>query len=254
MDEAAPPPSCDQPGRTAVLTCAKAAQILWECAWDALVLAFLVLIFGSIMLGLVGGIWQQMTPSLPPGLARKPLPEAEASSTWDFSFFHQHRLALLFGIIFACEGAARLVRYSRNGEPGNGAGSLRRVTRRLARQWFRLVVRNAFIVFVTVLVLQAVQQFSLSRWLWHALIDLCRPMIDAMAALFPRAFGTLAGLVWWFNENQLKFTFWLLYSAAICDDLGLPNYKALARYLWRRLLRRYAPALSTGPPRLSGPN
>jgi len=254
MDEATPPPSCGQPGRTAALTCAKAAQILWECAWDALVLAFLVQVFGSVMLGLVGGIWREMTPSLPPGLARKPLPEAEASSTWGFSFFHQHQLALLFGIIFACEGAARLVRYSRNGEPTNGAGSLRRVTRCLARQWFRLVVRNAFIVFVTVLVLQFVQQFSLSQWLWHALIDLCRPMTDTLAALFPRAFGTLAGLVGWFNENQLKLTFWLLYSAAICDDLGLPNYKALARYLWRRLFRRYAPARSTAPPRLSGPN
>jgi L-ascorbate metabolism protein UlaG (beta-lactamase superfamily) len=33
----------------------------------------------------------------------------------------------------------------------------------------------------------------------------------------------------------------LLYSAAICDDLGLPNYKTLGRYLSRRLKKRKPP-------------
>ncbi|HWW01402.1 MAG TPA: hypothetical protein VNZ64_17025 [Candidatus Acidoferrum sp.] len=31
-------------------------------------------------------------------------------------------------------------------------------------------------------------------------------------------------------QNQFKFTFWFFYTAAICDDLGLPNFKTLGRY------------------------
>ena len=49
--------------------------------------------------------------------------------------------------------------------------------------------------------------------------------------------NSLANLANWYGDNQFKFMFWLFYSAAICDDLGLPNYKALARFLWQRFLK-----------------
>jgi hypothetical protein len=53
--------------------------------------------------------------------------------------------------------------------------------------------------------------------------------------------GSLSDLVerWstWYGVNQTKFAFWLLYSAALCDDLGLPNYKTLARRAWNRFCK-----------------
>ncbi len=39
----------------------------------------------------------------------------------------------------------------------------------------------------------------------------------------------------WYGENQFKFDFWFIYFASVCDDLGLPNLKTLARFFWRRL-------------------
>jgi hypothetical protein len=55
-----------------------------------------------------------------------------------------------------------------------------------------------------------------------------------MASAGPGA-GSVGRWYWWYGQNQAKFLFWLLYSAAICDDLGLPNYKTLIRWGGRRL-------------------
>jgi hypothetical protein len=42
--------------------------------------------------------------------------------------------------------------------------------------------------------------------------------------------------VWWswYDQNQLKFNFWLIYLAAVCDDFGIPNLKSLVRWGWRK--------------------
>jgi hypothetical protein len=66
------------------------------------------------------------------------------------------------------------------------------------------------------------------------------PVLQAAIRL---AGGSLPDLVerWfsWYGANQAKFAFWLLYSAALCDDLGLPNYKTLARRPWNRFSKEF---------------
>jgi len=39
----------------------------------------------------------------------------------------------------------------------------------------------------------------------------------------------------WYGDNQLRLNFWVIYLGAICDDFGIPNFKSLARWFWRRV-------------------
>jgi hypothetical protein len=73
---------------------------------------------------------------------------------------------------------------------------------------------------------------------WQFVGGLLSPMLHAIGKLLP---GTdlLASWGSWYADNQFKFTFWLFYSAAICDGLGVPNYKTLGRMLWQRCVRRW---------------
>ena len=96
------------------------------------------------------------------------------------------------------------------------------------------MVGNAFTAFVAVMVLEITQHFSTSRWLWELVSQAVHPVLQAVGARLPAWTNGLASYYNWFNANQLKFTFWLFYAAAICDDLGLPNYKTLIRWLWHR--------------------
>ena len=229
-------------GRT--LTTGKAASILWDCAWEALILAFLVQLFGNIAIGMVGNVWSRMTPSLPPGLASEPGARSEAAPA--FSLSSRERFGVIFAVLLLGLAAGRLMRYSRNQERRNAVAWLTRVTRRVSADWFSLVIVNAFIASVMATVLQITGQFTLTKMLWHSLVQ---PVIQAMAGFLPDGpVGVIKGLANWFNANQLKFTFWLLYSAAICDDLGLPNYKTLGRYLSRRFKKSRQPIAAATPP------
>jgi hypothetical protein len=48
----------------------------------------------------------------------------------------------------------------------------------------------------------------------------------------------VGGMFAWYGDNQIRFNFWILYVAAVCDDLGIPNLKTLARLLWARWQKR----------------
>jgi len=234
MENALIPPARKRSRRPATLTFGKARNIFWERAWEALMLAFLVQIFGTIAFGLVSSLWSRMAPSLPPGFAGK---WSEAS--WDFSFFHQYRFAVLFGLFYIAKVAGSFASYSRNEEHRIAAKWAKRFSRKLSEQWFGLVVMNAFMAFIAVMVLQITQQFSFAQWMWHLLVDLLRPAIDGIASLLSA--GLVSGVkAWamWYQANQSRFLFWLFYSAAICDDLGLPNYKTLCRFLWHWFAER----------------
>jgi hypothetical protein len=231
------------------VTFARATEILWESAWEALILAFLVLIFGSIAFGLVSGVWSEMTPSLPPGFTGQPKLEAEGSAL-SFSFFRHNRLGLIFLVLFSGIVAGRLLKYSASEDQRRAAAQVARIFRRVSDQWFSLVVINAFLALVGVIIMEFSQQLTLTQLLWNILGDLMRAGLQAIATLLPAdAASFLEGFVAWFKANHSKFIFWLLYTAAICDDLGLPNYKALGRLLSRRLLKREhpvaRPAIST---------
>jgi hypothetical protein len=237
------PPRPDLPAEaTTSLNANKAGEVLWESAWSALVLAFLAQIFGSIVVGIVGGMWHDMTPSLPPGLAHKPQAEAEPSA-WNFSWLQEHRFALLFAAFFLVEAGTRLARYSGNARQRRAAALIQRLRRRASAEWINVIVVNAFGAFVTVLVIQVTQQFTWSALLWSFIWDAIRSVARTVASVLPGGglFRGVGALFSWYQENQFKFMFWFLYAAAICDDLGLPNFKSLGRYLWRRWRRRHLP-------------
>ena len=237
-DAASPTPATFRSNRPAELLPAKVGEILMASAKEALLMAFLVSILGSIAIGILSGICGKMTPSLPPGLEGHPALTSAPEHWWQASknAIHRHAFAILFLGLFVVKSALRLAHYSRDPRQREAAARLLRATRRISRDWFGLLIKNAFAAFVGVLVLQALQQFSLTHLLWEAVKNLVYPILEAAGRLV--GWG-LAGLVerWcsWYGANQTKFAFWLLYSAAICDDLGLPNYKTLARRAWKRV-------------------
>ena len=114
MDDSGASPSGKRSDAPKVLTFGKATDILWECAWQALMVAFFVELFGTIAFGLVSGLWSEMAPSLPPGFGVE-----RSESSWDFSFFHQHRFALLFALFFFAKVAGQFASYSSNQEHRN---------------------------------------------------------------------------------------------------------------------------------------
>ena len=237
----------ERPERRPTLTLRRFTATLWDSAWEALVWAFFIRLFGSIALGILGGIFGEMTPSLPPGWAGKPLPEAVPSPIWDAfrTGFSQHQFATLVVVIWVARAASRLARFSQNKKYRRAAAWLVRASHRIGDEWFGLLVSNAFAAFFGVMILQWSQAFSVAGWLWGAVGDLLSPLTHAIMGVHSSGglFHALASLFSWYGDNQFKFAFWLLFSAGICDDLGLPNYKSLARWLWCKLRRRFAPSV-----------
>jgi len=229
------------------LTPSKVTDILWDSAWEAFVLGIIVVIFGSIAFGFVSAVWGEMTPSLPPGLETEPKLEAEGSAL-DFSFFREHSYALIFLALFCGITAGRLLKYSRNEDQRRAAAWARRTFRRISDNWFGLIVVNAFVTVIAVAIIQFTQQFTLTAFLWHIVGDLVTALLQAVVNLFSTdAVTYVKNLVAWYKVNQPRFLFWLLYTAAICDDLGLPNYKTFGKFLWRRFFKREQPAAALAP-------
>jgi hypothetical protein len=224
------------------LNSSKASDVLWESAWSALVLAFLAQLFGSIVVGMLGWMWDDMMPSLPPGLAPKPQLEVEPSC-WNFSWFQQHRLALLFAAFFLVEALTRLAHHAGSDRQRKAAALILRLRRRASAEWINVIVVNAFGAFVTVLVIQITQQFTWIALVWSVIGGAILSLLHTLTSALPEGgiFHGIGALFNWYQENQFKFLFWFLYAAAICDDLGLPNFKSLGRYLWRRWQRRHSP-------------
>jgi hypothetical protein len=214
----------------------KLGEILWASGKEALFLAFLVSILGSVAIGILSGICGQMTPSLPPGLDGYPALTNVPAHWWHASSnaIHRHSFAVLFLTLFVTKSALRLAHFSRNSPQRHAAAVALRVTHRFSRHWFTLLIKNAFVAFVAVLVLQFVQNFSLTHWLWQAVSGIALQGLQAVGRLLGWSQpGPLERWFSWYGANQTKFAFWLFYSAALCDDLGLPNYKTLSRRAWK---------------------
>ena len=240
METTLAPPSGKQ--ATKPLTFSKATGLVWESACEAAILAFLVLIFGSMAFGIVSGIWREMTPALPPLMTSDPNLEAEPTSKFDFGFFHQHRYALIFAAMFVGITAGRLLKYTGTPRQQHAAAWVHKAFRRLSEQWFQLIVINAIMALAGVTIWQATQQVSFLHLLWSIFRDSILAVIHLIASVFPATVVNAVEIqAAWYKANELKFIFWLLYIAAICDDLGLPNYKTVGRYLARRLFKREEP-------------
>jgi hypothetical protein len=216
----------------------RAPEILWASAKEALVLAFVMSILGGIAVAILNGICGSMIPSLPPGLDNTPALTGAPAHWWHASqnAIHRHSFLILFGVLFAAKAALRLAQYATSPRLRNTAARALRVVRRVSGNWFKLLVGNAFAAFVGVLIVQWTQKFSLTHFIWEAVGNVLHAGLGNLARVVG---GSVPELVerWfsWYGTNQTKFAFWLLYSAAICDDLGLPNYKTLAKRLWERL-------------------
>jgi hypothetical protein len=182
-------------------------------------------------------MFRDMTPSLPPGLSVTARPESETSPLW-FGLRHfasHNQFAFVFGLLFIGKVATRLSLHSSNPTQRSVAAWAERLFERVSDNWFGILIGNAFGAFFSALVLHWVQQFSLAQLVWQFLMGLLQPLIQALTSLVPGGgglFKAIGNLFSWYGDNQLKFNFWLLYSAAICDDLGLPNLKTLGRRLW----------------------
>jgi hypothetical protein len=180
-------------------------------------------------------------------MGTEPKLEAE-SSPLDFSFFREHRYALIFLVLFCGITAGRLLKYSPNEDQRRAAAWSKRAFRRMSDQWFGLIVVNAFVTVIAVMIIKFTQQFTLTAFLWHIVGDLVTALIRNVANLFStEAVQYVENFVAWCKANQPRFLFWLLYTAAICDDLGLPNYKTLGRFVWRRFFKRQQPAPVLAP-------
>jgi len=247
MEQLVASKSTRRPRKPAKLTGSKVTNILWDSAWEALFLGFIVVIFGSIAFGFVSAVWRDMTPSLPPGIGSEPKLEAEGSPL-NFSFLREHRYALIFVVLFCGITAGRLLQYSRNEDQRRAAAWAKRTFRRISDNWLNLIVLNAFVTLIAVAIIKFTQQFTLTAFVWHIVGDLVTALLQTVANLFSTdAVTYVKNLVAWYKINQPRLLFWLLYTAAICDDLGLPNYKTLGRFLWRRFFKRQQPTPALAP-------
>jgi hypothetical protein len=214
----------------------KLPTVVLEVAGDAFINAILVLVLGKIAISLVGGIWGDMVPSAPPGFHHQF--EAEDSATpvhnW-FSLSRNQLFLLIFFLIFCLKLWLRLSSRA----PGNRKSALRKAAGHVYDNWFDLIVFNAFGAMISAMLVVWVQRFSPAQFIIGAVLG---AFATALKHFTDAMFGAhradaLISLFSWYGANQLKFTFWLLYLAAICDDLGVPNLKTIAR-AWRRRLSR----------------
>ena len=221
----------------AKVTTSRVAEIVVDSAIESAVNAFLVLLMGGIALDIVGEVAKEMTPSLPPGFHLKG--SALSFGSWTSSIA-QHGFLLCSVVFFlptTCLRLARLFRPADETSIKPAATRIQKIGQRLSEGWFGLLVGNAFGAMIAAIVIGWTEQFALTQIVYHTLLDWAVPGIRAVTGWVLGDSTTTAIGSWlsWYGENQLKFTFWFLYVASVCDDLGIPNFKSLARWLYRRL-------------------
>lgn len=233
----------DQPTPPAAPGPARIAAVLWESALQSLVRTILILAFGSAVIGVLGGVLKDMVPSAPPGLSGDAPSVSRLFSHWNdsWSWLQAHRFLIVFFVLFGLTVRMRLAGRAAQVRGSSRATRTRRIGRRISQDWFGVIIGNAFAALISATVFVGIQQFSGTSWLLHSLWSLIGPAIQTVsnAVLGPARVDALQGWLDWYNQNQLKFVFWAFYLAAVCDDLGIPNWKTLLRWVWRKS-RRHA--------------
>jgi hypothetical protein len=230
---------------TCRLTPARLVNVLWESAIDAFVKSIVLLVMGSIALELMDGIFGEMAPSRPSFLVGDSGPGATSNSSilhrW-WASAHEHQFLIIFAILFVLCLRTRLVPAVSGGagQPQLKPTRVQKLSSQLSKEWFRLFVGNAFGALISAIVIYFAETFTGTRFLFNLLLAAVAPTLKAIAAW---VFGAtvvnfVGGFFDWYGDNQLKFNFWILYIAAVCDDLGLPNLKTLARFAWSRWRRK----------------
>jgi hypothetical protein len=225
-----------------ILSLDRVISIIWESAVQSFIRAILVVVFGSIAISMASGIWEEMAPSRPPGFGHQPEAEATTSGprpAWG-TWFSEHRFLIIFGLIFVLTLWFRLIGRKQDAEESRAEFHLGKITHHLSENWFGLIVGNAFGALISAIVLVWVQRFTFASLVFHWLLE---SMLASLQNLAQHLVGTGRAYTvqaWfsWYGDNQLRFTFWFFYLSAICDDLGIPNFKTLGRRLGRKLLNR----------------
>jgi hypothetical protein len=225
-------------------------KVVWDTAAKSFVRTMLVLIFGSIVIGIAGDIWRQMTPSVPPAFEKAEAEVAKPRSaphSWS-PFVSRHKFVIVFGVVFAASLAVRLA-----GPIGISTGpGLKRIHDQITENWFDLIIGNAFGALISAMVLSWTQEWSLSRLMVGKVLEAMASFSQDTTSwlLGANAGDSLRGWMGWYGENRLKFAFWCFYVAAICDDLGIPNFKSLGRYVLQRYrMRNCRDAAPAEPPK-----
>jgi hypothetical protein len=207
---------------------------LIEAAWRA----FILMILGNIAVSLVSGIFHDMTPSLPPGFGGAEVEAHSGHARWHWSSQWLHRTAFfpIFGVLSAGIIWARLRPAPADPKTSRGYRRWQRIQRVLREEWFGLFVWNAFGAMIAAMIAVWLQRFSSVQWLLDVVFGLIGPPLHQLIGSIFGEGATQRVDAWfsWYGQNQPKFTFWLIYFASICDDLGIPNVKTLGRWLWRR--------------------
>jgi len=220
-------------------------QTVLEGLIQSAVSAFLIWIMGDVALTIAGSIAGDMVPSKPPGV------HWSKAGAWPLASwtapFRQHPFLICFALV-AIPTTWRNLRLLVRPQPSEEAATAKRATRlskigrRLSEGWFTLIVLNAFGAMIGAMIIDCLGNFSVVRIVLEAVFGAVGPqLVAAISFLFGPANGeTFGAWLSWYGENQLKFTFWFLYLTAICDDLGIPNFKSTARWCWRRFRARTA--------------
>ncbi|HTL54737.1 MAG TPA: hypothetical protein VL361_03625 [Candidatus Limnocylindrales bacterium] len=225
-----------------IMSVDRVIAILWETAVESFIRAILVVLFGSIAIEMASGIWGEMVPSPPPGFATKSEPEATpqpARHTWTTQF-GQHRFVIVFTLMFVLTAWVRLFGQRQSAQWSEAERHVSKITHHLSENWFRLIVWNAFGALISAIVLIWIQRFTIPNLLFRWMMESAISGLQSLAqALFGHGKSELVA-AWfnWYGDNQLRFTFWFFYVSAICDDLGIPNFKTLGIWVLRRIRRR----------------
>lgn len=213
-------------------------ETILSSATEAFASAFVLWMLGGLAINFAGSFARQMVPSLPPGF--DPPPAAH-----DHAWWHTARSGA-FGFCFAIFFIHSLWVGFR-GPAGRAGKRVERILSHLRENWFSLIVGNAIGAWVTVTVLGHLPSFSPFLMLWHWFLGWVLPGLRAIAIFLLGASNTASVSDWfsWYNTNQPKLYFWLLYLAGAFDDLGIPNFKTLARWAWRRWQKRKPATLPT---------
>jgi hypothetical protein len=223
------------------MTPQKVGDVVWDSAVEALSSAFIVWILGGVALSIAGGFAKGMIPSPPPSFGGEG--ETALGRGWfGEDWVHPvkgHVFVFLFSVFFA---HSLWTAFRRRDSGKVETGAFKRVGFMLAKlraDWFGLIVTNAIEAWVGAMVLVWASGFSMTQMFWHWLAGLIfsGPQGLGEAALGHAAWSRIEPWLSWYGANQMKLDFWFLYFAGICDDLGLPNIKALGRWGWRRWKR-----------------
>ena len=153
----------------------------------------------------------------------------------DWTPLTKNHFLIVAGIFFSV-GMWNRLRYGPPDESGAAPSRQQRIISNVSENWFKMVVGNAFGAMISAIMVVWVQQFSwpqlLWHWIFHNVLSTFQPLAETI--LGSGTSGALAQWWNWYGNNQLQFSFWFFYVAAICDDLGFPNFKTLGRWLGRR--------------------